>query len=259
VKRALANLARRFGYEVQPVWRMAGIAQVRKLRKVLDAWRIDTVIDVGANAGQFHDFLRNEVEFSGRIHSVEPLSALVREMQARQIQDHEWVIHHMALGAESGERDINVMTSSTFTSFLEPRQDLTDKLKAANSVTRQERVRVGRLDDFVKQVGSVDLRRTFLKMDTQGFDLEVVRGGIRSLAEIAVVQSEVSVRPVYEGMPDLTTSICTFQELGFQISDMFIVSEDSMLRAFEFDCLMVRADYGLVGRQPDDVHLLARP
>jgi FkbM family methyltransferase len=250
MKHALAHLARRFGYEVQPLWRMARIAHVSKLRRVLETWRINTIIDVGANRGQFRDFLRVEVGFSGQIHSVEPISNLAKEMQARQSRDRDWFIHQIALGAEAGERDLHVMASDTFSSFLEPGHDLTDRLKESNTVVREERVQVWLLDDLVKEIAPLDLDRTFLKMDTQGFDLEVVRGGSRTLGEIPVLQSEVSVRPIYAGMPDLTTSLRTFEALGFGISDIFIVSEDPMLRAIEFDCLMVRADHGVVGRRP---------
>jgi hypothetical protein len=107
------------------LWRMARIAHVSKLRRVLETWRINTIIDVGANdpaasiegrgfptkradgevadatkrfraisrfghdrvvearhinRGQFRDFLRVEVGFSGQIHSVEPISTLAKEM-----------------------------------------------------------------------------------------------------------------------------------------------------------------------------------
>ena len=240
VKHVVSNLARYFGYEVLGAWRVERLTQAKKLRNVFDALQINTVIDVGANAGQFHDFLRIEVGFSGQIHSIEPIPALATQMRNRQSSDCGWFVHEIALGPEFGERDFNVMAASTFSSFLEPRHDVADQFQTANRVIRKERVQMKPLDELTKDIGS-DLRRTFLKMDTQGFDLEVVKGGDRTLREIPALQSEVSVRPIYAGMPDLKTSLAMFNALGFELSDMFLVSEDSMLRAIEFDCLMVRS------------------
>ena len=87
----------------------------------------------------------------------------------------------------------------------------------------------------------IDLRYTFLKLDTQGFDSEVLKGGPESASKIPALQTEVSVLPVYPGMPNFSESLAVLTGMGVAISDLFIISADTHLRAVEFDCLMVRA------------------
>jgi hypothetical protein len=58
-------------------------------------------------------------------------------------------------------------------------------------------------------------------MDTQGFDLQVIRGAANTLASVPLLQTEVSVRAIYAGMPDYFTSIRTLREYGFDLSGLF--------------------------------------
>jgi Methyltransferase FkbM domain len=60
----------------------------------------------------------------------------------------------------------------------------------------------------------VDLRRTYLKLDTQGFDLEVLRGGAQVISTLPALQTEVSFHPFYEGMPDYKMAIAAFETYG---------------------------------------------
>jgi hypothetical protein len=84
------------------------------------------------------------------------------------------------------------------------------------------------------------LRHTFLKLDAQGFDLEVLKGGKKSIMEIPAVQTEVSFKPLYDKMPGYKESIAAFGRYGFVVADFFLVASDSKHAAMEFDALMVR-------------------
>jgi len=241
MKRLMTGLARRAGYEVQPHWRMPRLAAARKLRRLFDLLEIRYVLDVGANTGQFRDFLRLEVGFSGVIHSFEPIAALVSTLRQRKSDDDSWFIHPYALGARSDEREINVMSSTVFSSFLEPNNALVPQFQSLNSVASKERVTIRRLDELLDtELHAADLGRTYLKLDTQGFDLEVLEGGRMAIAGIPALQTEISMQPIYERMPAFTDSLAAFADAGFAVSDFFLVSEDKYLRANEFDCLMVR-------------------
>ncbi len=80
----------------------------------------------------------------------------------------------------------------------------------------------------------------YLKIDTQGFDLEVLKSGNAVARQVPVVQTEVSLRTLYSGSPSMQDSVAAFGELGFTIADLFLISTDSGHRAVEFDCIMVR-------------------
>lgn len=237
----IKSIVLRAGYEVYGLWRLPRLCEARKLQKIFRQFDIQFVLDVGANIGQFHDFLRKEVGFTGPIHSFEPIASLVDKMKQRQVEDPLWSIHQCALGSERGESEINIMNSTVFSSFLKPAYAAVPELAAMNKTARTERVKVDTLDAVVgSTLRTVDLTKTFLKLDTQGFDLQVMEGGRSALAKIPALQTEVSLRPIYDGMPNMWQSIAAFGELGFFISDFFVVTEDKHLRAIEFDCVMVR-------------------
>ena len=102
---------------------------------------------------------------------------------------------------------------------------------------------VRRLDEVLDEtVDNLDRSRIYLKMDTQGYDLEVFAGLGNMHEQILALQSEVSAVPIYQGMPHFTDSISCFEQAGFEIAGMYPVStEKSGLRVVEFDCLMVRS------------------
>jgi len=86
-----------------------------------------------------------------------------------------------------------------------------------------------------------EARSLYLKLDTQGYDLEVLRGAGRSLERIAALQSEISFIPLYAGMPAWRESIERIEALGFAVSGIFAVSREPTLRLVEADCVFVRA------------------
>jgi hypothetical protein len=107
-------------------------------------------------------------------------------------------------------------------------------------VDHVEVVKLRRLDTLLPELrGAKTLPRTFLKMDTQGFDLEVLRGATNVLGEIVALQSEVSVIPIYEDMPGIQEAFGVFRELGFALSGVFPVTYDSHQRIVELDCILV--------------------
>jgi hypothetical protein len=86
-------------------------------------------------------------------------------------------------------------------------------------------------------------RRLYLKMDTQGYDLEAFAGLGERVADFVGMQSEVAVLRIYEGMPRLTEAIETYEGAGFEITGMFPVTrEDTTGRVLEFDCVLARAE-----------------
>ncbi|WP_324877436.1 FkbM family methyltransferase [Methylocaldum sp.] len=220
---------------------MPAYALSTHLRTLFDKYKIDTVLDVGANAGQYRDLLRHEVGFNGQIISFEPIADLAALLRSRSENDPSWHINAYALGSENTTKNINIMADSKFSSFLEPDNKLTPKYRSKNIVSRQMSVNIHRLDDIFSNLREAySIRNAYLKLDTQGYDLEVLKGGRNTLREIIAVQSEISFRPVYEGMPDFLTSFSEFGQNGFSVSGIFPVGLDSSLKLIEADCVMVK-------------------
>jgi hypothetical protein len=100
-----------------------------------------------------------------------------------------------------------------------------------------EEVAVRRLDDLVAEGLHVGPGGVWLKLDTQGWDLEVLRGAGRTLAWISGLQIELSALPIYEGSPDYLTVLNELRRLGFGIVALVPVTHDTAGRVIEFDCV----------------------
>lgn len=202
---------------------------------------VDCVFDVGAHVGEYATSLRR-AGYAGDIVSFEPVSGSFRELKERAAPDPRWHVHQTALGDTDEIREINVTATTTFSSLRSPRHDhVAEFAVLGNQVQSRESVVVRRLDTvFDEFFPSEPPQRIFLKLDTQGWDLHVLAGLGSVDAAIVGAQSEMSILPIYDGMPDFRTSLDAFGTAGFEIAAMFAVSRDQFQRLVEFDCVMLR-------------------
>lgn len=200
---------------------------------------INCVLDVGANVGQYALQLR-EVGYTGRIVSFEPLEHLVELLRSAAARDHDWLVFDCALGDKAGAAEINVVPG-TMSSLLTSSR-FGKEWSAKLQDMRPETIQIQTLEAvFDQAIDGLDEPRVFLKMDTQGYDLQTFRGAGARLAEILGLQSEVSCVPIYDGMPRLVEQLTEYEAEGFEIAGMFPVTRHKeTLRVIEFDMLMVR-------------------
>lgn len=243
LKRGVRELVRRLGYEVVPTTSLEHHALARHLDTLFRDLRIDCVLDVGANRGQYRDFLRERVGFDGWIVSFEPVPQTVALLRARAATDPRWLIQGYALGSEDGRQPINVMKPDFLSSFRTPDYAKVRLYTERDVFDHVESVEVRALDSVIGDLrsGHSTMNNPYLKLDTQGFDLEVIRGASATLPEIRALQTELSVRPLYEQAPSYREMLDALTERGFDITAMFPVGRDERLRVIEFDCVMVNA------------------
>jgi len=240
IKKGIVNVSNRFGYTVLPKWQITDLQLELLLKRLLDQYAITTVIDVGANTGQYRNLIRKRIGFSGLIHSFEPLPHLAAQLAAHGKDDPRWHIHNMALGNENTTLSLNVMASEVFSSFRQPDTSATKSFVPGNTVVRTEIVPVRRLDDLAPGLEGIEEGAVFLKIDTQGFDLDVILGAKDLISRVSVLQFELALQPIYKDVPHYLEIIKVVQELGFEISGIFPISHDEHLRAVELDCIMVK-------------------
>ncbi|MBL8408940.1 MAG: FkbM family methyltransferase [Candidatus Accumulibacter sp.] len=230
-------LAGWFGYDA--ISRRKNHLQLdRHLLQILDKHAIDTVIDVGANAGQFSSRLR-AAGFAGRIEAFEPIPAMARELAERFAADRLFTTHPCGLAEQDGAMELNVLAGSDFSSFLKTNENSEQYFPERTGLKEIIKVPVKRLDGIegIAQQES----RLLLKLDTQGFDLQVFSGATALLPRIKAVLIECSVIPLYQGTPGFIESLTVFQAAGFLPSGFFPVSRDkTTLAIIEFDCMLVR-------------------
>jgi FkbM family methyltransferase len=241
--RLVEAVAGSMGYAVLPHWRLRQYWLAEHLKSLFTMLEVDCVLDVGANRGQYRDFLRSHIGYTGAIVSFEPVAENVRVLNARAASDERWTIMALALGGKDRSADINVTAATEFSSFLRPAKAALSEIADLSTIRGAESVQVRRLDSiFENAIASHRAESVFLKMDTQGSDIDVLEGAKRSLEWIRGLQSEVSVIPLYDDIPNYLQSIAYMQDLGFHVTGMFPVNRDRLLRVVEFDCVMRRLD-----------------
>ena len=234
LKSAILAAARRAGFELIPHWRLDQYPLDRHIKVLFHTFKIDYVIDAGANEGQFGEMLRRDVGYRGPILSFEPQQDVARALRLKAAADGNWKVVQNALGQQAGRLEINVCASRTFSSFKSP--DPTARSAASQAITGRESVEIRRLDSFEIP----EHARVFLKIDTQGFDLEVMKGATGVLNRVLAVQTEVAFIPLYKDVPDWRESVHVLGELGFVVSGFYSVSHDEAGRLITGDCLFVR-------------------
>jgi FkbM family methyltransferase len=204
---------------------------------------VNVVLDVGANRGQFGQRLRRD-GYTGRIVSFEPVPHIADKLEEAAADDPEWRVLRCALGEADEETEINIGAGKGVFSSLLPASEFgrswDDKVDAESTVP----VSVRRLDGlFDEVVEGVEAPRTYLKLDTQGYDLQAFAGAGDRVKELVGMQSEVSQVPLYDGMPHLTEQLATYEAAGFGLTGMFpVILDRPTMRVIEFDAIMVRPD-----------------
>ena len=160
------------------------------------AQKVDLVLDVGANAGQYVRGIRSS-GYAGRVVSFEPLPDAHAKLLSGAAGDPMWrVYRRCAIGAARGYAEINVAANSKSSSIL-PMLVRHMEASAGSGYVGTTQTEVLTLCDVLADCRD-DARRTFVKVDTQGFESYVLEGGANCLASIQGIQLEMSTVPLYE-------------------------------------------------------------
>lgn len=175
---------------------------------------VDLVLDVGASGGGYGTSLRG-FGYAGQIVSFEPLGAAFTELTAAIADDAMWSARNVALGSEPGEATINVASNSTSSSILPMLDTHVDAAPHVRYVG-QETITVSRLDDEAAELVT-SYRHPFLKLDTQGFEREVLAGGSETVAACVGLQLELSLVPLYGGGMLIDEAVSWAYDHGFRM------------------------------------------
>lgn len=207
------------------------------LAELLERLEVDVVLDVGARVGDYGFLLRRN-GYKGRIVSFEPVLSNLTVLRKRASRDALWDVRPCALGEKEGVAIINVAGATDFSSF----RQLAGWVPGfyAPAVFRStEQVEVHRLED-IWGAAVREGQAVFLKLDTQGWDLEVLRGAGSRAEDLAAIQIEVGFEQVYEGAPLLDASLSALREFDFFPTGLFPVTKRPDGRLIEMDCVAIR-------------------
>ena len=155
---------------------MDDLAKASHLRALFRALSIDTVIDIGANRGQFIQFLRRDIEFEGQILAYEPNPDCQPALDSLKARDEHLSAHAVAIADHEGSVELRIAESDDLTSIL-PFAPALEEAFEGGKLSRILKVPCTTIQTILNEIG--EDRRIFLKSDTQGYDLTLlsVRGG----------------------------------------------------------------------------------
>lgn len=234
-RRLIRDAIRRLGYDVVKLSTTFG----QHRQQLLQRHGVQVVFDVGANAGQFGNYLRGE-GYAGKIVSIEPTSGAYAKLSARAARDAAWTALRMALGERDGTATINVSRNSQSSSIL-PMLDAHLAATPQAQYVSTEDVPLRRLDTIFDDHCAAG-QRAFLKLDVQGYERQVLEGAERSLARIAGIQLESQVVALYEGETLLVDMLDQMRARGFVLAGVESAFENRQTgELLSLDCLYFRA------------------
>ncbi len=222
--------------------------EILALRRFFEGFGVDALIDVGANEGQYARAARRDAGFRGHIFSFEPNPDVFAIVSRHAARDPKWHVYNLALSDFDGTADFHIMAAHQFSSIAKPSQTLDPVFETRNKVERVVQMQCRRLDGMLDELlGAHGLSRPFLKMDTQGHDPAVCYGAGARLSDMIGVQSELAVRPQYEGASGYREMIGWLEEHGFVPNAFFANNKGHFPLLVEMDGLFVRADLAAQG------------
>lgn len=186
------------------------------VKDALRASDADVVLDVGANIGQYGDLVL-ETGFAGDLISFEAIPEVHQRLvtHARR-RNRAWIVAPCAaLGSKAGETTINIAGNSVSSSLLPMRSEHVEAAPESAYV-RTEVIRIERLDELAGKLVGPN-RRLMIKIDTQGYELEVLAGATGLFPQTVALQMEISLVPLYEGAPTFVDAIRYMESRGFHL------------------------------------------
>lgn len=222
-----------------PLWRRGlrlGVAPAIEHTDVAWPAEFRTVVDVGAHTGQFALFARRRFP-AAVLHCFEPQRDPRRTLERLAPALAPMEVHDCALGTDSRESPMVVSRASDSSSLLPIGEAQVAQFPGTDPVGT-EMVRVARLDE---ELGAPEQRPALLKVDVQGFELEVLEGAGELLGAYDAVLVEASFVELYTGQPLVTDVIRFLGDRGWRLSDVGSPMRDARGAALQADLLFVPA------------------
>lgn len=210
-----------------------------RLVSILKKHAVDCVLDAGANTGQTAEELRG-AGYRGKIISFEPVKHCHDELVAKSAADANWSIApRCALGDKEGTVEFQISEGSSLSSINAPTEALRQAFPSVRAAST-ETISIHRLDRLMKQELEV-YGRVFLKVDTQGTDMQVLKGTEGLMDSLIGIKVEMSLLPLYEHETLYLDMLNFLHQRGFSPHLLFDVGYSGKLsRQLQIDGAFIR-------------------
>ena len=196
----------------------------------------ETVVDIGANRGQFALATRHAFP-QATLFSFEPLPLPGETFRRVFAGDAKVRLYPLAIGEQAGSATIHVSARDDSSSLL-PITATQNRLFPGTAEAGTQTIRVARLGDVLS---AEDLTApALLKLDVQGFELPALLGCEDLLDRFAWIYAECSFVELYQGQALADAVIAWLRERGFALVGVYNMAYDDTGRAVQADFLFRR-------------------
>lgn len=210
-----------------------GVAAGTEHETILRQLRCRTVVDIGANRGQFALVARHCFP-EAKIIAFEPLAGPANKFCSVFAGDSKVILYRVAVGPTVGEATIHLSGRDDSSSLLQI-TEAQNTIFPGTAEVSTALIQVGPLDSFI----SVDeiISPSLLKLDVQGFELQALEGCVTQLSRFSWVYAECSFIELYAGQALAGEIVSWLRERGFDLAGVYNMSYDRIGRAVQADFL----------------------
>jgi FkbM family methyltransferase len=168
---------------------------LRRRLKIVNHYGIDVIFDIGAATGDYAKKMR-EFGYTKKIISFEPLTTSFKVLKKAAEKDGNWIVNNYALGNENSSSVIHVSGNSDSSSLLNILPVHVSSAPQSVYISEQN-IEVRKLDSIFNAFCSKS-DKIMLKIDTQGYEKNVLEGACEFLKRVSIIQLEMSIVPLYE-------------------------------------------------------------
>jgi FkbM family methyltransferase len=213
-----------------------GVAAAVEHGQLLKALKFKTVVDIGANRGQFALVARHCFP-DARIIAFEPLSGPANRFRTVLGHDARIILHQVAIGPSAGNATMHVAAADDSSSLL-PISPMQQSLFSGTSEVARETIKVEPLASRIKRE---ELETpALLKIDVQGYELPGLQGCEALLDWFSHAYVECSFVELYEGQALAAEVINFLYERGFSLCGIYNVHYGPQGQAIQADMLFAR-------------------
>lgn len=198
------------------------------------------LIDIGGNSGYWAETFLTYFPKS-KVYGFEPVTTMYEAYANRFASRDNVHIYNVALGKQIEKKAINVSEGFGLTSFHTYSADLQEK----NSVfIDRVEVQVDTLDHYKEKIDISNASRVIIKVDVQGFETEVVKGGLEVFEYADLVIMECSFANEYdEALPTFGELVTILRAMDLHPVNFSSFNIAEMSAAFERNVLFIKSKY----------------